>query len=99
MHLVGFTIEIYYDARPYERQNYTPNSTEYKPSSEANSCSSYQQIPHLLKNPKVHSHLDNPPVRHHEQHNPAHIIPNCTIKKKKIRLGINIRFILAYCSL
>jgi len=21
MHLVGFTIEIYYDARPYERQN------------------------------------------------------------------------------
>ena len=22
MHLVGFTIEIYYDARPYERQIY-----------------------------------------------------------------------------
>jgi len=22
MHLVGFTIEIYYDARPYERQNW-----------------------------------------------------------------------------
>ena len=25
VHLVGFTIEIYYDARTYERQNYTDN--------------------------------------------------------------------------
>jgi len=26
MHLVVFTIEIYYDARPYERQNYSKQS-------------------------------------------------------------------------
>ena len=31
MHLFGFTIEIYYDARPYERQKYfvrTRNETD-----------------------------------------------------------------------
>jgi len=29
MHLVGFTIEIYYDARPYERQKWKPYSGIY----------------------------------------------------------------------
>jgi len=32
VHVVGFTIEIYYDAQPYERQTITPKMSNPQPS-------------------------------------------------------------------
>ena len=42
MHLVGFTVEIYYDARPYERQIFITNSWIW------NTCVTLQVIGYKL---------------------------------------------------
>jgi hypothetical protein len=38
----------------------TTNSTQHRPSSEANSCSVSQEIPKVLQNPHVHHHMHKP---------------------------------------